>query len=153
MVFHERIHQQAGQSAQAYPQQRQAGSYNESDSAEDAGCDDDYGYDHDFPWCEHPAGEGGGSEGVLGVHSLAEVEPVAPGVAGRVQDHHKHQCGYCGPEHEVLCCPGPVFPVHVGGADYYWYRRSREGPGPYRNHPFPEGMLSHIVISVFRRQK
>lgn len=47
----------AGQSAQAYPQQRQAGSYNESDSAEDAGCDDDYGYDHDFPRSEHPAGE------------------------------------------------------------------------------------------------
>ena len=47
----------------------------------------------------------------------------------------------------------PAFPVHIGGADYYRHRRSREGPGPYRNHPFLEGMFSHILISVFPAAK
>lgn len=47
----------AGQSAQTDPQQGQSCRDDQGCSSDDACGDDYYGYDHDFPRSEHPAGE------------------------------------------------------------------------------------------------
>lgn len=47
----------AGQSAKTDPQQGQSCRDDQGCSSDDACGDDYYGYDHDFPRSEHPAGE------------------------------------------------------------------------------------------------